>query len=103
MTKSIGIVGLGRVGMVAAEKFIKTGYQVFGYARRPEVIAEFQKLGGIQMESPTEVASSVETVIVLVLNDGQVKDVVTGERGILEGASPGSTVICMSTINRNNL
>ena len=51
MTKSIGIVGLGRVGMVAAEKFIKTGYQVFGYARRPEVIAKFQKLGGVHMES----------------------------------------------------
>jgi 3-hydroxyisobutyrate dehydrogenase-like beta-hydroxyacid dehydrogenase len=103
MNKSIGIVGLGRVGMVAAEKFLKTGYQVFGYARRPEVIAEFEKLGGVHMESPAEVASSVEVVIILVLNDSQVKDVVTGESGILEGASPGSTVICMNTINRNNL
>ncbi len=46
MIKSIGIVGLGRVGMVAAEKFIKTGYQVFGYTRRTEVRAEFEKLGG---------------------------------------------------------
>ncbi len=103
MIKSIGIVGLGRVGMVAAEKFIKTGYQVFGYTRRTEVRAEFEKLGGVHMESPAEVASSVEVVIILVLNDNQVKDVVTGEGGILEGASPGSTVICMSTINRNNL
>ena len=103
MNKTIGIIGLGRVGMVTAEKFIKTGYQVFGYARRPEVIAEFQKLGAVHMDNPAEVASSVEVIIILVLNDGQVKEVVAGKNGILEGASPGSTVICMSTINRNNL
>lgn len=103
MTKRIGIIGLGRCGMPAAEKFIKAGYQVFGYARRPEVIAEFQSLGGVQMENPAKVAAGVENVIVIVLNDDQVKDVVTGKGGILEGASAGGTVICMSTINRSNL
>jgi len=103
MAKSIGIIGLGRVGMVAAEKYISEGYQVFGYARRPEVIAEFEKLGGIHLENPASVASSVKMVIVLVLNDSQVKEVVTGEGGILDGTSPESTVICMSTINRSNL
>jgi len=103
MTKSIGIIGLGRIGMVAVEKFIKEGYQVFGYARRPEVITKFQGLGGIHMDNPAEVASNVEIVIVLVLNDSQVKDVVAGNGGILEGTSASSTVICMSTINRGNL
>jgi 2-hydroxy-3-oxopropionate reductase len=103
MTERIGIIGLGRCGMPAAEKFVKAGYEVFGYARRPEVIAEFQNLGGIHMENPAKVAAGVKCVIVIVLNDDQVKDVVTGENGILEGASPGSTVICMSTINRSNL
>ena len=103
MTKRIGIIGLGRCGMPAAEKFIKAGYQVYSYARRPEVIAGFQKLGGVHMENPAKVAAAAEIVIVIVLNDDQVKDVVAGQNGILEGASPGSTVICMSTINRSNL
>lgn len=103
MDKRIGIIGLGRVGMVAAEKYIKEGYQVIGYARRPEVIQRFQSLGGTHVESPAKVAAQAKTVIVLVLNDSQVIDVVTGADGILAGASAESTVICMSTINRNNL
>jgi 3-hydroxyisobutyrate dehydrogenase-like beta-hydroxyacid dehydrogenase len=103
MDKRVGIIGLGRVGIVAAEKYIKEGYQVIGYARRPEVIERFEKMGGIHATSPAEVASQSDAVIVLVLNDSQVIDVVTGANGILEGASAGSTVICMSTINRNNL
>jgi 3-hydroxyisobutyrate dehydrogenase-like beta-hydroxyacid dehydrogenase len=37
------------------------------------------------------------------LNDEQVIEVVTAPQGILDGASRGSTVICMSTINRYNL
>lgn len=103
MNKRVGIVGLGRVGMVAAEKYINEGFQVFGYARRPEVIEQFQKLGGIHVDNPATVASSADIVIVLVLNDSQVINVVTGANGILEGASVGSSVICMSTINRSNL
>ena len=103
MIKNIGIVGLGRIGMVAAEKFINAGYQVFGCDCRTECNARFQSLGGIHVENPAKVASSVEIVLVLVLNDNQAKDVLTGENGILEGASPDTTVICMSTINRNNL
>ena len=39
----------------------------------------------------------------MVLNDDQVIDVITGPQGILKGAAEGSTVICMSTINRDNL
>jgi 3-hydroxyisobutyrate dehydrogenase-like beta-hydroxyacid dehydrogenase len=39
----------------------------------------------------------------LVLNDQQVIEVVTGTDGVLESLEKGSTVICMSTINRNNL
>jgi len=103
MNKRVGIIGLGRVGMVTAEKFINEGYQVFGYDCHPEVIAEFQKRGGVHGENPAKVASSADTVIVLVLNDSQVIDVVTGAGGILEGTSADSTVICMSTINRSNL
>ena len=103
MSKKIGVIGLGRCGLPAAEKFLHDGYQVFGYARRAEVIAKFEAMGGTHVENPAQVARSAQTVIVIVLNDEQVIEVVTGQDGILEGASAGSTVICMSTINRRNL
>ena len=101
--KQVGIVGLGRCGMPAAQKLIDKGYSVAGYARRPEVIEEFEKSGGIHMKSPAEVARRSKTIIVMVLNDDQVKEVVLGSNGILQEAAKGATVICMSTINRSNL
>lgn len=103
MTKSIGIVGLGRVGIPAAKAYLEAGYSVFGYARRAEVIAEFEAMGGQHRSSPEEVAREVRTVIVMVLNDAQVIEVISGEKGLLEGLDSGSVIICMSTINRKNL
>jgi len=103
MDKTIGIIGLGRCGMPAAQKFIENGFKVYGYARRPEVIQKFSSFGGSSVPSPAEVAARASVVIVMVLNDDQVIEVISGPQGILKGAAEGSTVICMSTINRDNL
>jgi len=101
--KTIGIIGLGRCGMPAAKRFIDDGYKVFGYARRSEVIREFEEIGGKHEPDPVTVALKSKTVIVMVLNDEQVFEVTTGEKGVLSGTAPCSLLICMSTINRNNL
>lgn len=95
----MGIIGLGRVGLPAAQEYINKGFSVFGYARRPEVIKKFQRIGGIALPSPSEIAKKCRNIIVLVLNDQQVTEVVRGENGLLEGIKPGSVIICMSTIN----
>ena len=103
MNKTIGIIGLGRCGMPAAQRFVENGFTVYGYARRPEVIQQFTDFGGESVPSPAEIAARAPVVIVMVLNDDQVIEVITGPQGILKGAAEGSTVICMSTINRENL
>jgi len=103
MSEAIGIIGLGRMGMVAAKKYIKEGYKVAGYARRSEVIQEFTKAGGIALRNSREVAENSGKVIVYVLNDQQVIDVVTGVDGILKGSHKETRVICMSTIDKDNL
>ena len=56
MEKTIGINGLGRCGLPAAKRFIENGYPVVGYARRPEVIGEFEGLGGTHAATPAAVA-----------------------------------------------
>jgi 3-hydroxyisobutyrate dehydrogenase-like beta-hydroxyacid dehydrogenase len=103
MLEILGIIGLGRMGMAAAKKYMREGYRVAGYARRPEVIEEFSKAGGIPLKNSKEVAEKAGKVIVYVLNDQQVIDVVAGSEGILEGCHKGTKVICMSTIDRGNL
>ena len=103
MSETIGIIGLGRMGMPAAKKYIKEGYQVVGYARRPEVIEEFTLFGGTALKNSKEVAEKAGKVIVYVLNDQQVIEVVTGSDGILEGCHKDTRVICMATIDKENL
>ncbi len=102
MEKRIGIIGLGRCGMPAAEKYLASGYEVLGCDRAAERMSELERKGGRPVESPAQ-AAEAELVIVIVLNDQQVIEVVTGNNGILERASDRSTVVCMSTINRDNL
>ena len=41
--------------------------------------------------------------MVMVLNDQQVIDVISGDEGLLKGILQDSTIICMSTINRKSL
>ena len=103
MSETIGIIGLGRMGMAAAIKYIAEGYKVVGYARRPEVIKEFTAAGGIAVKNSREVAERSGTVIVYVLNDQQVISVIAGPDGILEGCHKNTKVICMSTIDKDNL
>ena len=103
MSAIIGIVGLGRVGMPSAEAYIKAGYTVFGYDRSYETNEKFRTIGGVPLDSPEEVSKQTETVIVMVLNDAQVIEVVTGDNGLLKGIKSGATIISMSTINRSNL
>ena len=55
------------------------------YPRRPEVVEKFKSMDGEAASSPEEAAQKAETVIVLVLNDSQVLEVITGPNGILEG------------------
>jgi len=103
MSETIGIIGSRTDGREAAIKYIAEGYNVVGYARRPEVIREFTAAGGIAVKNSREVAEKSEKVIVYVLNDQQVIDVVTGPDGILDGFHKNTRVICMSTIDKDNL
>jgi 3-hydroxyisobutyrate dehydrogenase len=101
--KTIGIIGLGRVGLPVSEAYLKAGYEVYGYDIRKEAIKEFELLGGHSMTSSELVAKHCEIVLILVLNDQQVIDAITGAKGMLHSMNPGDIIVCMSTINRGNL
>ena len=101
--KTIGVIGLGRIGMVAARTYVENGYEVYGYDCRDEAMEELESFGGIAAQNPAAVGHSSETVLILVLNDSQVEAVITGNNALLDATSKPSLVICMSTINRSNL
>jgi 3-hydroxyisobutyrate dehydrogenase-like beta-hydroxyacid dehydrogenase len=103
MSIRIGIIGLGRVGIPVSRALLKAGFNVYGYDIREEAVKEFESLGGHYQGSPESVGGNSELVLILVLNDKQVIETISGEKGVLQGMNPGGTIVCMSTINRKNL
>ena len=101
MSITIGILGLGRVGIPVAEAYVNAGYDVVGYDIRPEQVSALVKVRGTPARSPSDVARVADVIVVTVLNDDQALQATTGENGILAGIKKGAVVICMSTITQN--
>ena len=97
--EKIGFVGLGIMGKPMALNVIKAGFDLTFYARRQEVIDEVSAAGGHPVGSSKEVAEATELIATCVTADAQVKEVILGEAGVLEGASAGKLIVDMSTIS----
>jgi len=97
--KKVGLVGLGDMGIGMAKNILKNGFELTGFDLQEERLQEFAKLGGKPAASCREVAENSNAVFVMVLNGQQVKEVILGEQGLLQGLKSGSTIIVSATIN----
>jgi len=84
MTKEIGLVGIGLVGMAMAETLLARQFEVIGSDIDSERCAEFEKLGGKPADSPAKVAGQVEYVILSLPDTTAVWQVIEGPNGLLE-------------------
>ena len=95
----IGFIGLGIMGKPMAQNLMEAGYPLSFYARRPEVIQEMTAAGAFFMSSPKAVAESTDIVMTIVTADAQVREVMLGPDGVLEGAYEGQLIVDLSTIS----
>ncbi len=93
----IGIIGTGNMGLPIARNLIRQNHQLTFYARRPETVHELVALGAAAAADPASVARASEVVLTCLPGPDQVRQVVLGPGGILEGVSPGLTYIDMTT------
>jgi 3-hydroxyisobutyrate dehydrogenase len=94
----IGLVGLGIMGRPMAENLLKAGFALTVYNRTRARAEELGRKGAQVAASPKEVASNSDVVITMVGDSPDVRSVVLGPDGVIEGARPGTVVIDMSTI-----
>ncbi|WP_371373093.1 2-hydroxy-3-oxopropionate reductase [Sporomusa aerivorans] len=94
----IGFIGLGIMGKPMSKNLLQAGYELVVLDRNLAVVEEISALGATVATNPKEVAEQVEAVITMLPNSPQVKEVVLGENGVIEGAKPGTVVIDMSSI-----
>ncbi len=96
--ETIGFIGLGIMGRPMCKNLMKAGYKTVVFDVVPAAVQEMVAEGAEAVSSPAEVASKVKRMITMLPDSPQVKQVVTGPNGILEGASAGSIIIDMSSI-----
>ncbi len=95
---TVGVIGLGDMGIGIARNLLAAGFPVAGYDLRNERMAMLEESGGGRASSCAELGERCETVFVMVLNGAQVHDAVLGEGGLLDGMDAGKTVIVSATI-----
>jgi 2-hydroxy-3-oxopropionate reductase len=94
----VGFIGLGIMGKPMSKNLLKAGYDLVIYSRTPSKIDELVIAGARAAQSPKELASQSDVIITMLPNSPEVKAVVLGENGVIEGAQKGSAIIDMSSI-----
>jgi 3-hydroxyisobutyrate dehydrogenase-like beta-hydroxyacid dehydrogenase len=95
----IGFVGLGIMGSRMAANLRRAGYELTVYNRTRETAAAWAaEHGATVAATPAEVGAAGDVVITMVVDGGQVQEVLLGEHGVAEGAAEGTLCVDMSTI-----
>ncbi len=97
--KTIGFIGLGIMGKPMSKNLLKAGYVVSVYNRSEAAVNELVQCGAKKCASPRDVAEKADTIITMLPNSPEVKEVVLGERGLIETMRPKSMLIDMSSID----
>jgi 2-hydroxy-3-oxopropionate reductase len=99
MAEKIGFAGLGIMGAPMARNLMEAGHELVLYNRTREKAEELAADGTVVADSPGEVAEACDIVITMLPDSPEVREVVAGENGVLEGIREGSLLIDMSTIS----
>ncbi len=94
----IGFIGLGIMGKPMSKNLLKAGHQLVIFDINEDAVAELKQAGAEVGSSPKDVASKTNIIITMLPNSPQVKAVVLGKDGVIEGAQKGSIVVDMSSI-----
>jgi len=93
----VGIIGTGRMGKPMAKNILKAGYSLTIYARHPEKVKDLESEGAKLVSSPADVGAMSECIVLSLPFDPEVEEVVSGGKGILVGASPGTLILDTTT------
>jgi len=93
-----GVVGLGDIGRGVAGTLLEAGVDLTVCDLRSEATEPFSESARVA-NSPAEVAAHCDVVLVAVVNDAQVRSVITGPDGVLSAGRAGIAVLVLSTVS----
>ena len=95
---TVGVIGLGNMGLPMAGHLLAAGFTVQGYDVRPEAAAALAEAGGVPAASPAAAAAGAQTVITSLPSVAALRTVVGGEQGLASAAPDGLILIETSTL-----
>ncbi|MEV5833701.1 NAD(P)-dependent oxidoreductase [Nocardia sp. NPDC052112] len=95
----VGFIGLGNMGAPMAKRLLSWPGGLTVCDMRPDAVAPLTEAGAASAVSAAEVAEKAAVVSVTVLDDEQVRAVVTGPDGLLRTAAAGTVIAVHSTIS----
>ena len=97
--KSIGFIGVGSMGVPMAVRLIEAGYGLTVCDKKRQALDRFKEMGIRATDKPADCADK-EIIIVMVVDDAQVKEVVQGPGGVLDAVIPvcAPLLAVMSTV-----
>jgi len=99
MEQVVGFIGLGLMGKPMSKRILKAGYKLVVHNRSQKPVEELVSLGAERASNPREVAEKSDIIITMLPDSPDVKQVILGENGVIEGVKKGNIVIDMSTIS----
>ncbi|MGH2558461.1 MAG: 2-hydroxy-3-oxopropionate reductase [Thermomicrobiales bacterium] len=100
MAEQIGFIGLGIMGKPMARNLANAGFELVVHSRTRSSVDEMTGKGSaIQAASSArEVAARTKTIITMLPDSPDVRDVVFGENGLFDAMGDGHLLVDMSTI-----
>lgn len=98
---TVGLIGLGAMGLGIAQTLRSNGYEVHVCDVRPGAASAFAEGGGVAHATPADVGAACEVVVSVVVNAAQTEAVLYGEHGAAATMRAGSTFVMCSTVDPN--
>jgi putative dehydrogenase len=102
-TLSVGVIGLGAMGMGMAQSLRRAGHVVNVFDVRAEVAQNFAVEGGVACASLADIAKVSDVLVSVVVNAAQTESVLMGDgtaqSGCINHLKPGSVFVMCSTVD----
>jgi len=94
--ETVGFIGLGNMGRGMAENLISKGHSVMAYDVSAEAVSAIVAKGGIEAQSPGQVAAGASRVVTMLPNNAIVEKVYTE---IFLSVKAGTFLVDSSTVD----
>jgi 3-hydroxyisobutyrate dehydrogenase len=99
---TVGVIGLGSMGLGIAQSLVRSGVKVAGYDINPAAATRLVESGGRAAASPGDAAPSADVAVVVVVNAAQTEAVLFGDDGAAAAMKPGGCIVSCATMDPND-